>query len=62
MKDVEVSPDLTVTFVGGSARWEDVYLKLDAMKLAVIGRRVYKVGIETLILRGESLIPYLSTE
>ncbi|MCJ1226704.1 hypothetical protein MMC12_003357 [Toensbergia leucococca] len=45
MNQVTVSKDRTITSVGGGARWEDVYLKLDAMDLAVSGGRVYDVGV-----------------
>ncbi|MCJ1268116.1 hypothetical protein MMC22_008002, partial [Lobaria immixta] len=41
LKQVKVSKDLKITSVGGGARWEDVYLKLDAMNLAVAGGNNY---------------------
>ncbi|MCJ1413431.1 hypothetical protein MMC19_007536 [Ptychographa xylographoides] len=52
MKQVEVSDDRTITSVGGGARWEDVYLKLDALDLAVSGGRVAAVGVGGLITGG----------
>ena len=50
---VEVSHDTTVTSVGGGARWEDVYYKLDTMGLAVVGGRVHDVGVAGLTLGGQ---------
>ena len=55
MKDVTVSRDSKTTSVGSGARWQDVYLKLDAMNLSVAGGRVYDVGVGGLLLGGESL-------
>ena len=52
MNHVSVSRDCTTTSVGGGARWQDVYLKLDAMDLAVSGGRVYDVGVGGLITGG----------
>jgi len=54
MNQVKVSKDHTITSVGGGARWEDVYLKLDAMNLAVSGGRVNDVGVGGLTLGGRS--------
>ena len=53
MNQVEVSRDRSVTYVGGGARWLDVYLKLDTMKLAVVGGRVAYVGVGGLTLGGK---------
>ena len=52
INQVSVSGDHTVTSVGGGARWQDVYLKLDAMNLAVSGGRVSEVGVGGLITGG----------
>ena len=52
MNAVTVSRDWRTTFVGAGARWQDVYLKLDAMKLAVSGGRVNDVGVGGLTLGG----------
>jgi len=52
MNTVSVSEDKSTTFVGGGARWQDVYLKLDAMNLAVSGGRVNDVGVGGLTLGG----------
>ena len=49
---VEVVADEKVTKVGAGARWGDVYLKLDAMNLSVVGGRVYDVGVAGLTLGG----------
>ncbi|KAL8823503.1 MAG: hypothetical protein Q9191_005796 [Dirinaria sp. TL-2023a] len=49
---VSVSRDKTTTSVGAGARWEDVYLKLDEMNLAIPGGRVYDVGVGGLTLGG----------
>ena len=56
MNQVTVSKDRTITSVGGGARWEDVYLKLDAMDLAVSGGRVYDVGVGGLTSGGTSCL------
>ena len=52
MKNVNVSEDNCTTSVGAGARWQDVYLKLDAMNLAVSGGRVNDVGVAGLTLGG----------
>ena len=52
MKAVTVSPDSKTASVGSGARWQDVYLKLDAMSLSVAGGRVYDVGVGGLLLGG----------
>lgn len=54
IKEVIVSRDHSMTSVGGGARWEDVYLKLDAMDLSVVGGRVFNVGVGGLILGGKT--------
>ena len=55
MNDVTVSRDKAIASVGSGARWQDVYLKLDAMNLSVAGGRVYDVGVGGLLLGGEIL-------
>ena len=52
INEVQVSSDQRTTSVGGGARWEDVYLKLDALGLAVSGGRVYDVGVGGLTTGG----------
>ena len=52
MVSVNVSDDQTTTYVGGGARWQDVYLKLDAMNLSVSGGRVNDIGVGGLTLGG----------
>ena len=54
MNEVEVRHDRSITSVGGGARWVDVYLKLDAMNLAVSGGRVYDVGVGGLTTGGRN--------
>ena len=53
MKDVTVSSNNLAVSVGSGARWQDVYLKLDAMNISVVGGRVYDVGVGGLLLGGE---------
>lgn len=52
MNTVTVSDDQQIASVGAGARWQDVYLKLDAMNLAVSGGRVNDVGVAGLTLGG----------
>ena len=52
MNSVSVSRDKRTTSVGSGARWQDVYLKLDAMNLAVSGGRVNDVGVAGLTIGG----------
>ncbi len=60
MNDVTVSSDSTTASAGSGARWQDLYLKLDAMNLSVAGGRVYDVGVSGLTLGGRIL--YYSLE
>lgn len=53
LNGTEVSADRSFTRVGGGARWGDIYLKLDAMNLSVVGGRVFDVGVGGLTLGGE---------
>lgn len=55
MKDVTVSPNNTTVSVSSGARWQDIYSKLDAMNLSVVGGRVYDVGVGGLLLGGKML-------
>lgn len=50
--DVSVSADRKVTSAGGGTRWVGIYSKLDPMGLAVVGGRVFGVGIAGLTLGG----------
>jgi hypothetical protein len=52
LNQVTVSSDQTVTAVGAGNRWLDVYLKLDALDLAIPGGRVAGVGVGGLITGG----------
>ena len=52
INQVNISADASITSIGGGARWEDVYLKLDAMGLAVAGGRVAQVGVGGLLTGG----------
>lgn len=54
IKGIKVSEDHSITSVGGGARWGDVYLKLDAMDLSVVGGRVFNVGVGGLVLGGKT--------
>ena len=52
INQVDVSANSKITSIGGGARWEDVYLKLDRMGLAVAGGRVAEVGVGGLLTGG----------
>lgn len=52
LNSIEVSEDRTTTLVGTGNRWEDVYAKLDPMKLAVVGGRNGDIGVGGLTLGG----------
>lgn len=54
MNSVSVSRDNYTTSVGSGARWQDVYLRLDELNLAVSGGRVNDVGVAGLTLGGKS--------
>ena len=54
LNQVDVAKDQSVTSVGPGNRWVDVYLKLDALGLAVPGGRVSDVGVGGLTLGGKS--------
>ncbi|TGO13537.1 hypothetical protein BTUL_0068g00460 [Botrytis tulipae] len=49
---IDVSADQSVVSVGPGARWGEVYLKLDALQLAVPGGRVNSVGVGGLTVGG----------
>ena len=53
LTEIEVSSDRTTTHVGTGNRWEDVYAKLDPVKLAVIGGRNGDIGVGGLTLGGK---------
>ena len=55
LDSIEVSSNRKTTSVGSGARWEDVYAKLDPMKLAVIGGRNGDIGVGGLTLGGDSI-------
>ena len=52
LNELEVSADRTITHAGPGNRWENVYAKLDQMKLAVIGGRNGDIGVGGLTLGG----------
>ncbi|TGO44138.1 hypothetical protein BCON_0593g00010 [Botryotinia convoluta] len=52
LNSVDVSTDQSVVSVGPAARWGEVYLKLDAVQLAVPGGRVNSVGVGGLTVGG----------
>lgn len=56
---VSVSTDRKTTSAGGGTRWSGIYSKLDVMGLAVVGGRVFDVGIGGLILGGKCMGQYL---
>lgn len=55
INQVTVSADKSYTSVGPGNRWVDVYMKLDALELAVPGGRVSTVGVGGLVTGGEQL-------
>jgi FAD binding domain len=55
INQVTVSSDQSYTSVGPGNRWIDVYLKLDALGLAVLGGRVSAVGVGGLVTGGACL-------
>lgn len=52
INQVVVSPDRTITSIGSGARWEKVYLELDAMNLTVAGGRAATIGVGGYLLGG----------
>ena len=52
LNTIKVAPGRKTTHVGTGNRWEDVYSKLDPMKLAVIGGRNGDLGVGGLTLGG----------
>ncbi|KAL9092032.1 MAG: hypothetical protein Q9159_001030 [Coniocarpon cinnabarinum] len=52
LNTVQVSEDQKSTSIGPGARWRDVYSKLDAMGLSVVGGRAAQVGVGGLTLGG----------
>ncbi|USW55682.1 Putative FAD-binding domain, PCMH-type, FAD-binding, type PCMH, subdomain 2 [Septoria linicola] len=50
--EVTVDQDRQSTMIGVGARWRDVYSKLDAMGLAMVGGRNANVGVGGLVLGG----------
>ncbi|KAF7870215.1 uncharacterized protein EAF02_009405 [Botrytis sinoallii] len=59
---IDVSTDHSVVSVGPGLKWGEVYLKLDALQLAVPGGRVNSVGVGGLTIGGEWNILFLSQE
>ena len=56
---VPVSADRKTTSAGGGTRWARIYSKLDEMGLAIVGGRVFDVGIGGLTLGGKCMSLYL---
>lgn len=56
INQVTVSADKSYTSVGPGNRWVDVYMKLDALGLAVPGGRVSTVGVGGLVTGGEYIL------
>lgn len=56
LNQVTPSAGLSTVTVGPGNRWEDVYLKLDALGIAIGGGRVAIVGVGGLTLGGKSLV------
>ena len=52
LNQIDVAPDKQTVAIGPGNRWDAVYLKLDAMGLAISGGRVASVGVGGLILGG----------
>jgi hypothetical protein len=53
INQVTVAADQAITSIGPGARWVDVYLKLDALGLAVPGGRVSEVGVGGMVTGGK---------
>ena len=56
LTSVSVSADRKTTSAGGDTRWVGIYSKLDVMGLAIVGGRVFDVGIGGLILGGSTYL------
>ena len=52
LNGIEVSPDQTITSIGGGAIWRDVYQKLTPKNIMVSGGRVSNVGVGGLTTGG----------
>ena len=52
LNQVVVSDDQSQVSIGPGNRWEDVYLKLDALDIATSGGRASSVGVGGLTLGG----------
>lgn len=57
LNQVTPSADLTMVTVGPGNRWSDVYIKLDALGIAIGGGRVGTVGVGGLTLGGITKAP-----
>lgn len=53
MSGIELSSDKRIASIGSGALWGDVYRKLDALDLSVIGGRVSRVGVGGLVIGGK---------
>lgn len=61
LNQVTVSQDKKSTGIGPGNRWVDVYSKLDALGLAVLGGRDAAVGVGGLVTGGNAPITLLRT-
>ncbi|KAL8806232.1 MAG: hypothetical protein Q9182_001507 [Xanthomendoza sp. 2 TL-2023] len=61
LKELDTSPDQTLTKVGSGNRWFDVYNYLERSLLAVVGGRVADIGVGGLTLGGEEVAAYTLT-
>ncbi len=52
MNTIRVSADRKTSYVGSGSHWSEVYSKLDALGLAVIGGRNGDIGVGGLTLGG----------
>lgn len=52
LNEITVSEDRTTTRIGPGNRWVDVYSRLDAKNLMVVGGRVAEIGVGGLMLGG----------
>ena len=60
LTQVKISKYRTITSVGGVARWEEAYYKLNTLNLAVVGVPVHDVGVAGLTLEGKGLTTFSS--
>ena len=59
VNSLEIAPDRKTVTIGPGARWLEVYKKLEANNLLVVGGRVADVGVGVLVLGGKPASPDL---